>query len=402
MGIEALESMHSLNGWIEKNGFTGYDPYDVKGNRWVIWLTRAGNRNAFFAAIRELIFEVFYIFPVLSRKILRIYPQVNAKAMGILASSYLDLYISQQNSHYLQQAKQCIEWLKSNGVQPESGIGWGYPFTWQSASMIPAGTPNGIVTTAVGDAFWKHYKIFNDKESLEYCVEISKFLNSLPVDFLNQDQICYSYTPLFINHVHNLNLFVAEFLIKTGLETGNNNWISSGHKAVNYTISNQLKNGAFDYNGPPERLYNHIDNYHTGFVLRMLHSIWQLTGREDVFLALQQCYSHFISHFFEDKRIPKLMPGRKYRIDIHSCAESIHCLCTLSTTFPEGVKLADNILNWTIDHLQHKSGYFFYGILKSRFTGLPFISKIPYIRWGQAWMLRALTSYIMCDNNMKV
>jgi hypothetical protein len=31
------------------------------------------------------------------------------------------------------------------------GIGWGYPFHWQSKMLIPAGTPNGIVTTAAAE-----------------------------------------------------------------------------------------------------------------------------------------------------------------------------------------------------------------------------------------------------------
>ena len=292
-----------------------------------------------------------------------------------------------------------MNWLKVNKVTKFQGFGWGYPFDWQSKMLIPTGTPNGIVTTAAGEAFWKHYQLFNDRESLDYCVRICEFLSKLPVDQINQDQICFSYTPLFINHVHNLNLFVAEFLIKTGKETGNLGWIDLGNKAVNYTISNQLGNGAFDYNGPPEKPLNHIDHYHTGFVLRMLHSIWKLTDRADVYHVLEKCYRHYIAHFFEDGRIPKLMPDKKYRLDIHSCAESINCLSELSTTFPEGLDLAKNILNWTINNLQDKSGYFYYGILKSRFTGIPFKSKIPYIRWGQAWMLRALSSYQLSTNN---
>ncbi len=177
------------------------------------------------------------------------------------------------------------------------------------------------------------------------------------------------------------------------METGRTDWILMSNRAINYTLANQLPDGSFDYNGPPEKPQNHFDNYHTGFVLRMLYSIWKLTERKDVFTALHTCYSHYIKNFFENDSIPKLMPDKKYRIDIHSCAESINCLSVLSPTFPEGLKLAENILRWTIENLQDKSGYFYYGILKSRFTGIPFKSKIPYIRWGEAWMMRALVSH---------
>jgi hypothetical protein len=201
--------------------------------------------------------------------------------------------------------------------------------------------------------------------------------------------------------VHNLNLFVAEFLIKTGMVVGNAAWVEMGNQAVNYTLNNQLESGAFDYNGPPEKLLKHYDHYHTGFVLRMLHSLWMLTRRMDVLRALEKCYGHYRTAFFEDNDIPKLTPDKKYRIDIHSCAESICCLCDLSSTFSDSLVQAERTLHWTILNLQDQSGYFYYGILKSRFTGIPFKSKIPYIRWGQAWMLRAFSSYLIATHPKK-
>jgi hypothetical protein len=395
------QSLLKLLSWIDDSGLRGYDPYDIKGERKIIKLTRLGSKNALYSMLREVVFELFYTFPRLSRKLLNISQQHNAKATGLIASSYLDLYILNKNESYYSKAMNCLDWLKKNAVRVNAGTGWGYPFDWQSKELIPAGTPNGIATTVVGEAFWNHFRLSGDKESLDYCVQIGGFLSSLPVDEISDEQICFSYTPLFINHVHNLNLFVAEFLLKTGMETGRADWILMGTRAVNYTLANQSTDGSFDYNGPPEAPQKHFDNYHTGFVLRMLHSVWKLTNREDVYVSMRKCYSHYVENFFEDAAIPKLMPDKKYRIDIHSCAESINCLSALSTTFPDGLKLAENILHWTIDHLQDKSGYFYYGILKSRFTGIPFKSKIPYIRWGQAWMMRALVSHQMAVHHKK-
>jgi hypothetical protein len=63
--------------------------------------------------------------------------------------------------------------------------------------------------------------------------------------------------------------------------------------------------------------------------------------------------------------------------------------------FPEAIQKAENVLNWSIKDLQDNKGYFYYGILKSRLTGIRFRSKIPYIRWGQAWMLRAISRYLL-------
>ena len=186
---------------------------------------------------------------------------------------------------------------------------------------------------------------------------------------------------------------MAEYLIKVGMELNRERWIEAGHQAVNYTLADQRADGSFDYNGPPEQPRNFIDHYHTGFVLRMLHSIWRLSNRKDVFESIEKCLAHYTTQFFEDDRIPKLTPERKYRIDIHSCAEAIHCLSDLSVQWPQCQSLAAGVLSWNLENLQDPSGYFYYGILKSRITGRAYKSRIPYIRWSQAWMLKALAAY---------
>ena len=393
MQTKHIDSIHLLDKWINKNGYSGYDPYDIKSHRIILAISEKASRSKFYSIVREIVFELIYSFPLFSRKLLNIKPGVNAKAMGLFASSYLKLHQLYGDKKYLSKAEECIDWLILNKVETAHGIGWGYPFHWQSTRQIPALTPNGIVTTAVGEAFWNFFKHTNDDKYLDYCKQIAGFLASLPSDKF-ENNICFSYTPIYINHVHNLNLFVAEFLIKVGMKTDNNQWIELGNSAVNYTISNQQDNGSFDYNGPPDKPQNFVDNYHSGFVIRMLHAIWKLTGREDVYDALQKCYHHYKDNFFEEDGLPKFMPDRKYRIDIHSSAESVNCLSEISETFPDSIILAERVLNWTIKNLQAKDGYFYYGILKSRFTGVPFKSKIPYIRWGQAWMLKALSNYL--------
>ncbi len=392
---EIKTSFNKLNTWLEQNSWLGYDPYDIKAVPRVIFLIRKSNNLRLLVLVRELVFEFFYNFPTFSRKIFNIKPEMNAKAMGLFATSYLDLYKYSDDNANIEKANRCLDWLLNNKAPASTGYGWGYPFDWQSSEFIPKNTPNGIVTTAVGDAFWNFYKFSNDQKYLNSIVEIARFLYSLPIDKINNNQICFSYTPLFINHVHNLNLFVAEFLIKTGVEIEEKEWIETGNKAVNYTISNQLQNGAFDYNGPPEKPANYIDHYHTGFILRMLHSIWKLTNREDVFFALEKGFRFYMNSMFENETIPKLKPDKKYRIDIHSCAESINCLTTLSDTFPEAKSRAEKVLDWTIKNLQDDTGYFYYGILKNRLFGYHFKSKIPYIRWGQAWMMKALSNYLL-------
>lgn len=400
--MTVLNEIYKLDAWIENNGWPGWDPYDIKGGKPVIRLAAMGDKYKFCAYLRELVYEFFYQYPLFSRKLFSVQKCINPKAMGLMAAAYIDLYHSTEEKDYLRKAESMLDWLSENLVRVEGGIGWGYPFDWQSTKLIPAHTPNGIVTTAAGEAFWSYFQLTGDKKYLDTCIEICHFLTALPIYQEGEDKICFSYTPLYQNHVHNLNLFVAEFLMKVGLKTGNAEWVRFANSAVNYTLADQAEDGRFDYNGPPEKPRNFVDNYHTGFVLRMLHSIWKLSHRKEVFEAMDLCYQHYTTHFFEDKQIPKLLPNRKYRIDIHSCAEAINCISVLSETYPEHFALARNVLNWTIKNLQDPAGYFYYGILKSRITGRPFVSKIPYLRWGQAWMLRALSVYHLHNSSQTI
>jgi len=51
--------------------------------------------------------------------------------------------------------------------------------------------------------------------------------------------------------------------------------------------------------------------------------------------------------------------------------------------------LAETVMNWTIDNLRDRTGYFYYR--KGKFLR----NKIPYIRWSQAWAFHALTEYLI-------
>ncbi|GAF93623.1 unnamed protein product, partial [marine sediment metagenome] len=131
-----------------------------------------------------------------------------------------------------------------------------------------------------------------------------------------------------------------------------------------------------------------IDHYHTGFVLRSLHSICEETRTPEVLEALSKGYRFYKESLFEDKTIPKLRPDSIFPVDIHSCSEAILCMSTLSDIFPEALEYAENAFLWTRDNMQDEDGHFYYRLTN---RGL---DKTPFIRWGQAWMMRALANLV--------
>jgi hypothetical protein len=59
----------------------------------------------------------------------------------------------------------------------------------------------------------------------------------------------------------------------------------------------------------------------------------------------------------------------------------------LLAKFNQHKDLADKVLLWTINNMQDKKGFFYYQVNKY------ISSKIPYMRWTQAWMFYAFCVY---------
>ena len=79
-------------------------------------------------------------------------------------------------------------------------------------------------------------------------------------------------------------------------------------------------------------------------------------------------------------RYPRVWP-----IDIHNQAQGIITFSKLRDIRADYLPFANTIAKWTIDVMKDESGYFYY-------QKWPFMmNKIQFIRWGQAWMLLALS-----------
>jgi rhamnogalacturonyl hydrolase YesR len=387
------KSISSLSQWLDQNGFGGYDPYDIKGTPLFLRLQQeSSSRRPVLKGVRRLLFALETFFPKIMRRIFGVKKQTNAKAMGLFAKGYLNLYQATGEKIFQEKAISCLQWLMEHPSPGYDGLCWGYPFDWQSKVFIPRGTPSAVVSSAVGDGFWKAYRLFDDPKYLDACQQICRFfINHLNVDEIDNDSLCFSYTPLDDFHVHNANLFVAEFLLRVGKQVNNDDYMRLGLNAANYALSEQNDDGSIFYWGRIQDHYSprHLDHYHSGFEVRSLYSIWKITGEDKFYRAFKKYYDFYLSNFFENKTIPKLTPEYKYPINIHSCAEAILCNSILVNEFPECEEYLKNVLIWTIENMQDKQGWFYYMI--RNFNGIEWKAKIPYIRWGQAWMLRGLS-----------
>jgi len=94
---------------------------------------------------------------------------------------------------------------------------------------------------------------------------------------------------------------------------------------------------------------------------------------------------YYLENFFLKDGTPKYYDNKTYPIDIHAPAQLVVTLSRLGV-LQEHKVLVKKVLNWTVEHMQDfNKGYFYYQLKQ----GLS--SKIPYMRWAQAWMFYAFS-----------
>jgi len=129
-----------------------------------------------------------------------------------------------------------------------------------------------------------------------------------------------------------------------------------------------------------------IDNFHTGFNLCAIDSYMKHTGDNSYKDSIEKGLTYHLKNHFLDDMTPKYYNTTLYPIDIHNYAQGIITMLKFSKK-KEAISLAEN----AIKNMQDKKGFFYFQ--KNRHL----TTKIPYIRWSQAWMFYALS--LLKDEN---
>jgi uncharacterized protein YyaL (SSP411 family) len=369
-----------LDAYARANHWTGYDPYDLKAHPLYLRLTGWPLTNPPAKVMVNL-------FPLLLRRLLRVRPTPHAKAIALFANAYLTLLELTGDQSYQILARGRLEWLREHSSEGYPGLAWGMPFDFQGRDFMAAGTPSVVITSIAARAFLRAFHVLGEPQYLEAATAVCCFLASeVPRYEPDATRVCFSKMTGAHWHIHNANLMVAATLATVGRAAGADEWHALARRAANYSLAEQRPDGAWNYWGPPDRTVGWVDHYHTGFILRALDDLIQATGWEDLGEALDRGYAFYAHHLFDDGSVPRLTAARRYPVDIHSCAEAILCLSQLTERYDDALQRALAVAEWTVKHMRDPQGFFYY----RRYRWLTI--KIPYMRWGQAWIMAALVN----------
>lgn len=383
LSFEIKNSFKRLKSYCEKENFKGWDPYDGL-NSWVIQKTILGKWRFFRLAWIQL----FKRNPINLRVLFCIRKEYNPKGLGLFLIGYCNLYKIEAKPEYLDKihfiAKTIIS-IKSEGY---SGACWGYNFDWQARAFFqPKYTPTVVATTFIAEALIEAFEVTKNKEYLDTAISASKFvLNDLNKSYDEEGDFTFSYSPLDKTKVFNAGLLGAKLLSLVYNYTKEAVLLENAKKVVSYVSKRQNKDGSWAYGTLP--FHQWIDNFHTGYNLECIYIYQKISGDINFNKNIEKGLDFYLNTFFTKEGISKYYNNKTYPIDIHAPAQLIVTLSKVDK-FEKNIKLINNVLNWTIENMQSKKGFFYYQKKKI------FTSKIPYIRWAQAWMFYAYSHYFL-------
>lgn len=374
-------SFNKLKQYCESENFKGWDPYDGLNSK--IFNALHLNKIRFF---RLAWIQLFKRNPINLRTLLLVPKEYNPKGLGLFLTGYCNLYKIEPKEEYLQTIVFLADKLLELQSQGYSGSCWGYNFDWQSrAFFLPKKTPTVVATSFISSALLDAYDITQDQKYLDTAISSTKFiindLNRTP----KKEGFIFSYSPYDHTRVYNASLLGSKLLAKVYSYTQDQNLLKLAKQSVTACANTQREDGAWIY-GELE-IQDWVDSFHTGYNLECIYE-YQKYSRDCSFdTVLEKGLKYYLENFFLDDGTPKYYDNKTYPIDIHAPAQFIATLYRMDK-LNENKELIDKVLNWTINNMQNKEGYFYYQLKPS------ISSKIPYMRWAQAWMFYAFSFYI--------
>jgi rhamnogalacturonyl hydrolase YesR len=346
------------------------------------------------SALARLIWiQFFKRSPINFRKIAQVPKEYNAKGIALFLQGYCNLY-HLYHDHTIEQErivdkiKYLAGLLVSLVVEGYSGACWGYNFDWQARKLFffPKNTPTIVATSFCASSLLSAYEITGINEYLKTAISSADFiLNDLRrTEYHNG--FLFSYSPVKGNDtVINASLLGSKILSLIYSYTKNEVHIKTARKSISACCDIQNDDGSWIYGMLP--MQNWIDSFHTGYNLESLMAYKTTTGDSSFDKNIENGLVYYINNFFTKDGIAKYYNNKTYPIDIHCPTQFIITMYKLKK-IDDNRELVDKVLNWMIANMQDCKGYFYYQVRKY------ISSKIPYMRWSNAFAFNALTYYI--------
>ena len=396
--MKVIDSFNALKKYCEKENFKGWDPYDGLNSK----VFRAIPFLKESALCRLIVIQGFKRCPFNLRPILGVPKQYNAKGIGLFLQGYCNLYnaigegsLTEKEIGFrkdiLKRIVELADLLIVLQSKEYSGACWGYNFDWQARRLFlfPKYTPTVVATTFCATALMEAFEITKKQEYLDIALSSADFVMKDLHRFICKDGFLFSYSPLQGNNtVYNASLLGSKLLSYCYHYTKKEEYREAAKSSIIACCNGQNKDGSWVYGMLPVQSW--IDSFHTGYNIDALMAYEEQTGDKSFHSYIERGFEFYINNFFEKDGSPKYYHNQKYPIDIH-CPGQLFVTLYRIHRFEEYKEIAEKVLQWTLQYMQDKKGYFYYQLKKG------ISSKISYMRWSNAFMFNALSYYILSE-----
>lgn len=270
-------------------------------------------------------------------------------------------------------------------AQGEAG-GWGYPFPWQArAFYVPPGVPNMVTTAFSVRALLAHERAAGRPLYDEVLERAGAWMAGQRMTV--QGKTFLRYIPGEEAVVHNASLAGAWALALLAARFARAPWAGLAHDAACASAGEQSAEGAWTYGHRGH--HGFIDNFHTAFNLEFLDGLGKALGTGEWDSAVDRGLAYYLEKLFDPDGAPRYYAARRWPVDIHACASAVAALVRLRARDGRCMLQAGKTLQWTVANLwDPAAGAFSYQLTRG------YRNRVPYLRWGQAWMYHALRTWL--------
>jgi uncharacterized protein YyaL (SSP411 family) len=383
-------SIKSLYNWVKTKDYCGWDPYDALNSELVSKLCSNSQ-------LLEILITQLNKYSILNiRPILCIEKGMDIKGISLFAQSFSKIYVLTNDQQYKADLLECINFLKNKSLKQKYGFDcWaGHYFKYRGfdGSILTPDIPDVITTSNVIKAMVDSYSIFKDDELKDIGKSAYDFLIKYLLGKTDGGGYYLKYDTVSENKiVINASAEALSAICRLMPLFGDNEMRRIASKLSEFLISTQDSDGCWIYSKYKSGKVRRQTDFHQGFIIDSLveYLPFAESNKQDLLMgAVKRGVNFYRKKQFLNNgrcyyRYPKLYPT-----DIHNQAQGVITFSKLSTFDKESLEFAKKILEWTIFNMQDNSGYFFYQ--KNRIL----TNKIPYMRWGAAWMMLSMATYL--------
>lgn len=392
-------SFLALKKYCEGEKFKGWDPYDGLNSRFF-----QSTPFKHWDVARLVWIQCFKRSPINFRKLFRVPKEYNAKGIGLFLNGYCNLYKlarkgnTRFGSENMLKARitYLADILLTMKISGYSGACWGYNFDWQARRLFlfPSNTPTVVATTFCATSLFEAYEVTQNERYLKAALSSANFILKDLSRSENKDGFILSYSPLKGNDtVYNASLLGAKLLSYCYHYSGIEEYKDIAKRIVNAACAGQEKDGSWVYGLLPVQSWK--DSFHTGYNLDAIAFYSQFCGDDSYEENVKIGLDFYLKNFFLSDGCPKYYNNKTYPIDIH-CPGQLWVTLSNLQAWTNNHSLCLRVLDWTLTNMQNKKGYFYYQMKQV------VSSKIPYMRWSNAFMFNALSYYLLEADEIQV